>query len=127
MSNITKKSVLIAMISCLIILFAFSGCDSGRDYLDEIHVSLESHEGELIIREWQFLLGSGAEIYYKVNGKEILLGQIPSGDDGFCPFDAGQYVVTVQGNTVTIQWDPEPGSEQPIQSWKSKTFEIPSG
>lgn len=118
--------ICIAVVSCLIILFTLGGCGSGRGYLDDICIPLETHEGEIIIREWTFLLGSGAEIYYKVDGKEILLGQIPGGDDGFCPFNAGQYAVTVHGNNVTIQWNDEPDSELPKELWYTKTFEIPS-
>ena len=124
MRNITKRSALIAIVSCLIIVFTFSGCDSGRDYLDDLCIPLETHEGEIIIREWTFFLGSGAEIYYKVDGKEIMLGQLPGGDDGFCPFKAGLYSVTVDGNKFTIQWDDKPGGEYIPNH--TETFELPS-
>ena len=124
MSNITKKSALIVIVSCLIIVFTFSGCRGidkirgfllasflQRGYHEDICIPLETHEGEIIIREWTFLLGSGAEIYYKIDGKEIKLGQLPGGDDGYCPFQAGRYSVTVDGNILTIEWDDSPGGE----------------
>ena len=84
----TKRNALITVVGCLIMLFIFSGCSFGleRGYNDDIHVELESRQAEIIIREWHFLLGSGAEIYYKTDDEEILLGQLAGGDDGFCPF-----------------------------------------
>lgn len=111
MRSITKRSALIVIVSCLIIVFTLSSCNSGRDYLEDICIPLETHEGKIIIREWTFLLGSGAEIYYKVDGKEIMLGQLVGGDDGYCPFQAGRYSVTFDGSKLTIEWDNSPGGE----------------
>jgi hypothetical protein len=109
----------------MMILLTFSGC-SLRYYRPDICIPLEGQVGEIVIREWSFLLGSGAEIYYRVGFIELELGQLPGGDDGFCPFEAGQYAVTVNGNKVTIQWnDHLPGGQLPQALWKTKTFEIP--
>lgn len=123
MNNITRRSVLIAAVCCLIIAVTLSGCFFEREYLDDIHIPLETQEGEIIIREWQFLLGSGAEIYYKVYGKEVLLGQLPGGDDGFCPFKEGLYSVAVEDNKLTIEWDGYPSISRPVDK---ETFEIPA-
>ena len=123
MNNITRRSVLIAAVCCLIIAVTLSGCFFEREYLDDIHIPLETQEGEIIIREWQFLLGSGAEIYYKVYGKEVLLGQLSGGDDGYCAFKNGQYSVAVDNNKLTIEWFRlmDFGG-----SWEKETFEIPA-
>ncbi len=51
MNNITKRNSLIVTVSCLIILFIFSGCDSKREYNDDIHIQLVEHQTE-IIRRW---------------------------------------------------------------------------
>ena len=124
MSNIAKRNVLITVVGCLMISFIFSGCGSQRDYNDDIYVELESRQAEIIIREWQFLLGSGAEIYYKSDDEEILLGQLAGGDDGFCPFKEGLYSVDVGENEVTIKWCKFPHNEE--KPWQEKTFEFPS-
>ena len=127
MNNITKKSTLIVAISCLMILFTFSGCGSGgldREYYDDLNISLETQDGEIIIKEWEFLLGSGAEVYYRENGKDILLGKLSGSDDGFCPFKEGLYELTQEGNTVTIKWCFKP-SDKDKTNWRSDTFELP--
>lgn len=130
MSNISIKNALMIFMSCLIILFAFCGCNSNssfdfeREYLDDLHIPLETHPAEIIIKEWRYLLGSGAEVYYKADGKEILLGQLSGADDGFCPFKEGLYAVTVDGNKLTIEWCGYPRC--PRDSWSKKNFELPS-
>lgn len=124
MSNITKKTALIVALSCLIILFTFSGCDSRREYNDDIHLQLEEHQAEIVIREWSYLLGSGAEVYYRDKDKDVLLGNLLGGDDGFCPFKEGLYAVTFDDNKLTIEWCRFPNSER--DSWETKTFELPT-
>ena len=121
MSRIIKRKVLIAVVGCLILSFIFCGCSFGleRDYHDDIHIELETRQGELIIREWSFLLGSGSEVYYKEGKKEILLSRLVGGDDGYCPFEDGQYSVTVDEDEVTIEWYAKP-------SWKKVTLQFPS-
>lgn len=123
MSCITKRNILIAL-SCLLLLVNLSGCDSQREYHEDIHIPLESGQAEIIIKEWSFLLGSGAEVYYKDDDKEILLGNLLGGDDGFCPFKEGLYAVAVDDNKLTIEWCRFPSSER--ESWEKETFELPS-
>lgn len=123
MSNITKRNALIAVVSCLIIFIIFGGCASEREYYDDIHVQLETHQAEIIIKEWSYLLGSGAEVYYKQDDKEILLGNLLGGDDGFCPFKEGLYCVDVDGNNLTIEWCRFPNNKE--NAWEKKVFELP--
>ena len=124
MSNITKKTALIISLSCLIILFTISGCDSQREYNDDILIPLKEHQAEIVIREWSFLLGSGAEVYYRDENKDILLGNLLGGDDGFCPFQEGLYEVMFDDNQLTIEWCRFPNNER--DSWETKTFELPT-
>lgn len=111
--------VMVTMLS----LFIFVGCDTGREYHDDIHIQLENHKAEIIIKEWQYLLGSGAEVYYKNDGKEILLGKISGGDDGFCPFKEGLYQLTQVDDAVTIKWAFRSSDDQ--KNWRSETFNLP--
>ncbi len=124
MSNIAKRNALIIVVSCLITMLIFCSCGLERDYYDDIHIQLESQQGEIIIREWRFLLGSGAEIYHKTDDDEILLGQISGGDDGYCPFKEGLYSVSVDDNEVTIEWCIYPSNKE--KPWEKEVFEIPS-
>lgn len=124
MCNLTKRNVSIVLVSCLIISFIFVGCAPKREYHEAIHIPLETHQAEIIIKEWSYLLGSGAEVYYKDGNKEILLGNLLGGDDGFCPFKEGLYSVAVDDNELTIQWCKFPNSER--ENWEEKTFALPS-
>ena len=126
MKNIVTRKVLLAFVSCLIISFIFGACNfgSGREYHDDIHIPLETHQAEIIIREWSFLLGSGAEIYYKTADEEILLGQTSGGDDGYCPFQDGKYSVAVEDNKLTIEWCKIPSNIS--IPWEKNVFELPS-
>lgn len=115
-----KSRRTIAVILCaLLILFAGCGA-SEREYKDDLIVPLEGDE-RLIIREWSFLLGSGAEVYYQRGDQDpVLLGQTNGGDDGACPFSMGQYEIVREGDTVSIKWLFKDGI------WRSKTFELPT-
>lgn len=124
MNNITKRRTLIVAICCLIMLFTFSGCNSKREYNDDIHIQLTEHSGEIVIREWSYLLGSGAEVYYKDEGKEVLLENLLGGDDGFCPFKEGLYAVSVEDNKLTVEWCRLPNSDR--DSWEKKILDIPT-
>lgn len=124
MSKIGKKKALIAVVCCLIISFIFGGCGLDREYYDDIHIRLETYGAEIIIREWSFLMGSGAEIYYKDGDEEILLGQTPGGDDGFCPFKEGLYSIEVNDNKLTIEWCRFPANKE--KPWEKETFELPA-
>ncbi len=122
MKKSTKK-FLIAVVSCLLLLLILGGCGSEREYYDDIHIPLETQQGEIIIKEWSFLLGSGAEVYYKNGGKEILLGKLSGGDDGYCPFKAGKYSAVVNDGKLTIEWCRFPDKNRDF--WEKETFELP--
>lgn len=116
-----KKAIAFASVFVLAILVLFSGCSSGREYKDDIVVELTDREGTLIIREWSFLLGSGAEVYYDYGWRSpILLGQTSGADDGYCPFEAGQYRVTQTEDTVKLSWKATDAG-----AWRSQTFALP--
>lgn len=115
-----KSRRTIAVFLCALLIF-FAGCGaSEREYKDDLIVLLEGDE-RLIIREWSFLLGSGAEVYYQRGDQDpVLLGQTGGGDDGACPFSMGQYEIVREGDTVLIKWLFRDGI------WRSKTFELPT-
>ncbi len=107
----------------MIALFIFGGCAPKREYFDDIHIPVEEYGAEIIIKEWSYLLGSGAEIYFKDGSDEILLGNLLGGDDGFCPFKEGLYSVEVDNGELTIEWCRFPNGNR--DSWEKKTFELP--
>ena len=98
-----KKIILIILAT--VILCCFCSCSLGfeREYYDDIVITLQDREGVLVIKEWEFLLGSGAEIYYRYKDqKPILLGKTLGGDDGYCPFKNGNYEITQNADSVDI-------------------------
>ena len=126
MNRIFIKKALIAVMCCLVILLG-SGCSFGleREYYDDIHITLQDPSEKLIIKEWSFLLGSGAEVYYQRNNeKPILLGKTTGGDDGFCPFKEGLYKIVQDGRLVKVKWCFNPSNKNPSY-WPSETFELP--
>lgn len=123
MSKTAKITVPAVIAVCLAILFMLGGCDSGRDYKEDIHVSLEGMNAEIIIREWSWLLGSGEEVYYKADGKKkTLLGRLSGGDNGYCPFEDGKYSVSVEDGKLTVEWCAIPHND----TWRKEVFDLPS-
>ncbi len=119
---ILKKAMLVSILVCSMMLFAFGGCGLEREYYDDIIISLESYNAEIVIKEWPFLLGSGAEVYYRTRDKDIFLGNLSGSDDGYCPFKAGKYSVTIGEDVLTIEWPKCLDSER--DSWMKKSFDI---
>lgn len=115
------------LVSLLIVVSAgLYGCDTlEREYKEDIVYELPDSENKIIIKEWEFLQGSGAEIYLK-KGEEnpVLLGKISCADDGFCPFEAGLYEITQDENSITVSWCYDPTNED-RSSWRSQSFELP--
>lgn len=101
-------------------LLLFAGCStSGREYQEDLILELGAEE-KLIIKEWSFLLGSGADVYYQRGSqKPVLLGKTGGADDGACPFSLGQYEITRDGNAVTVKWRFD------ADVWRSETFLLP--
>lgn len=115
--NKKSKSFIVILLLAAILL---SGCKStGREYFADISVPLEHGSAEIVIKEWQFLLGSGAEIYYKQGDDLTLLGTTTGGDDGYCPFAAGKYTVALEDNALLIRW--HFGGDV----WKEAQFSLP--
>ena len=115
-----NKGTALVGIFVLAILVLFSGCSSGREYKDDIVVELTDREGTLVIREWSFLLGSGAEVYYDYGWRSIRLGQTSGADDGYCPFEAGRYRVTQKEDAVELSW-----RSNSAGVWRSASFDLP--
>lgn len=108
----------------LVIMIAVSGCGGiDREYLPDLVVPLEDAPGQIVIKEWQFLQGSGAEIYYQMDSELTLLGKIGSGDDGYCPFKFGTYAITVEENVLIVSWAFRPGT--PRGEWRENRFFLP--
>lgn len=106
-----------------LLLFILTACNSTileREYLEDIHVPLENHDGTIIIREWNFLQGSGAEIYYQEGNNTKFLGKCSGADDGVCPFQAGLYMLEENGDEITIRWFFNRVDHKEI--WHSETF-----
>ena len=115
----SKRMILLGVLACVIIGM-FCGCSSSREYKDDIVVELTDREGTLVIREWSFLQGSGAEVYYDYGWRSIRLGQTSGADDGYCPFEAGQYRVVQKDDAVELSW-----RFNGAGVWRSKSFDLP--
>ena len=96
------------------------GCGSmEREYLADLIVPLDNGNEKIVIKEWRWLQGSGAEVYYQAADEQILLGTTTGGDDGYCPFADGKYTVVVENKELLISWCFKG------DIWKEKRFEIP--
>ena len=116
----------IFLLFAVVLFLCLVGCNATeRDYYDDIIFPLHDSSEKIIIKEWSWLQGSGAEIYYhKDDASPILLGKTTGTDDGFCPFQEGLYEITQRNRSVTIKWCVDP-SEVDKDNWRSKTFELP--
>lgn len=118
-STVKAAAVMLAVVLAL----SLTGCLPGREYRTVIEIPLSDGYGKLVIREWQFLVGSGAEASQVVNGEKILLGECGGGDDGYCPFEGGQYTVEQDGGSVTIRWLFNTTIAEG-EIWREKTFTL---
>ncbi len=119
-----KSSIIIAALLLFCVMLFPSSCSSdSREFKEDIVIPLEGNEGELVIKEWSFLLGSGAEIYYREGEKTVLLGKTTGGDDGYCPFANGKYYTEFNGDSVKIRWLFNTDSHS--EYWKEDIFTIP--
>lgn len=116
------RKLIFVLCFCLLLC----GCAaSGREYKDDITFQLHNKDDVLIIKEWTYLLGSGAEIYCKhKDDAPVFLGKISGADNGFCPFSEGLYEITEDGDSVCVSWCFR-ASDNDRSHWKSKTFEFP--
>ena len=91
------------------LLFGLVSCQNplgDREYCEDLYISIPGSESQILIKEWQYLLGSGAEVYFvqSSDAKPQLLGRLSGGDDGYCPFKNGKYRVRFSDGTVTFSW-----------------------
>lgn len=122
-----KKAIITAV--CIIVLIAatllvIDLSSPKREYYDDIFISAEEYGGEIVIKEWSYLLGSGAEVYFKKSGgKEVMLGKLSGGDNGYCPFKDGKYKAAIEDGTLTLEWSRySSGGDKP---WQTETFKLP--
>ena len=116
----------VGLISIPILLFCvylaiLSSWSSEKDYRDDIVVELESTDLTLVIKEWSWGLGSGAEIYYidKRGREKELTDKVGGGDDGYCPFANGEYeIIENKDGTITVKW-------YNGAVWREKIVELP--
>ncbi len=118
MNRIHKVTVIILSIVFILLLTSCSVLGE-REYYDDIIIELDNTDGQIVIKEWSYLLGSGAEVYYLKNKKETLLGKISGADDGWYPFKAGQYTVEVTENIINIKW------LKKNDAWVTDSFTLP--
>ncbi len=121
-----KRIILISFGVIMLVSFCACSFASEREYYEDIAVTLQDKEGVLVIKEWSFLLGSGAEIYYEYkDGKTVHLGNISCGDDGYCPFKEGNYEITQNGNAVDISYHLSDLPKEDRTAWRKKSFTLP--
>ncbi len=120
-----NKKVLLLFLIC-ITFSCLLGCGaSQREYNEDIVFNLQDGKGDIVIKEWSFLLGSGAEVYYKhSDGSEVLLGKTTGANDGFCPFKEGLYEIEFDVDAINIAWCFNP-SDEDRSHWRSESFELP--
>lgn len=116
-----RKCVLIGVALCAMLSLLCSCSLSEREYKEDIVVELPDRDGVVIIREWSYLLGSGAQVRYKYGWRPpILLGQTSGSDNGYCPFEAGEYRITQKGNALELSW-----RFNGTGRWRSQSFSLP--
>ena len=56
----------VILLTVSLLLAVLWACDDSfsREYLDDLYIDIPDTESQLLIKEWRFLLGSGAEVYY---------------------------------------------------------------
>lgn len=120
-----RNILFLLFILMLSVVFIGCGGDSfEREYHEDICIEIEDGNADIVIKEWTFLLGSGAEVYYHCDNEMILLGKTTGADDGFCPFKEGLYDVEVEGDTVTVKWCFDPAKKD--ADWRSASYTLPS-
>lgn len=91
-----------------------------REYKKPLRVEIHDIDKTVVVEEWQWLLGSGADIYIKDGWRKMYLGDAGGGDDGYCPFEDGKYEISYQeeDNTITVRWFNS-------FDWEERVFELP--
>lgn len=126
--RLTKRRICVVIIAAVVVaalavgvsLFVFDSYFS-KEYRDDLRIELTQNDGVVVIKEWTFLTGSGAEIYYETDGDLVLLGST-IGNDGYLAFEDGKYTVTEGNGEVTLSWFYSKVSGK--EEWKSETFKL---
>ena len=100
---------LVGLILLLNLLFLLASCVNPlgeREYAEDLYISIPDSDCQILIKEWNYLLGSGEEVYFvRPSDKHPqLLGTMSGGDDGYLPFANGKYAVHFSEGTVTFSW-----------------------
>ena len=90
----------------------------------DIVYPLQDPEEKLVIREWSYLTGSGAEIYFqRGEEKPILIGQT-NGEENDTPFKDGAFEIIQNGRFIEVSWRFR--ASRPDRShWRTNSFELP--
>ncbi len=103
------------------------GSSDWTDYHEDLIIPIEGREASLVIREWNLLLGSGADVYYQgPDGKETQIGQAGGGDDGYTPFKNQKYTITFSDDTVSFTWYFGVNDTDGKEIWKSTVIDLPT-
>lgn len=104
------------ILMCTLPILAFFA----KDYKNPLCVEISDIDKTVVVEEWQWLLGSGADIYIKDGWRKMYLGDAGGGDDGYCPFEDGKYEISYQekDNTITVRWFNS-------FDWEERVFELP--
>ena len=100
---------MLAGISVLLALGLTVGCVATaqflkRDYIAQTQLSFEDSTVKVTIKEWEFLQGSGAEVYQTLkNGSEVHLGSLTYGDT-IHPFKNGYFHATVENGKLQLTY-----------------------
>ena len=104
-----KRIALLTLVVLLLalVLLAFGAARADwREWQEDLYLDIPQRQAQLIVREWGFLLGSGAELYYQEEGRPRvrLDGNLPGGDDGYQPFSRGEYQVEFTPDGCVLRW-----------------------
>jgi len=117
LKELSKKSKIILIICTIIVLcliLAFGryyylvSLVLSRRYEPDIIISSPDGRYDLVVREWSYGMGGGAEIYIRKRGqdnswKEQRIGSTKT-DDGYNSFARGNYYVEWESDKVTIYY-----------------------
>lgn len=121
-----KTIIIVLVLSLVTCCFALQSCNEqfeAAEYKDDIIVTVPDSDETLVIKEWTFLLSSGAEIYLQKDNRLILLGETDGADDGYCPFADGKYqIINNKDGTITVKWLFNIAEDTEI--WHEKQFDI---
>lgn len=104
-----KIAAVLAGISVLLALGLTVGCVATaqflkRDYIAQTQLSFEDSTVKVTVKEWEFLQGSGAEVYQTLkNGSEVHLGSLTYGDT-IHPFKNGYFHATVENGKLQLTY-----------------------